>query len=95
MIGVARYHVPRGQCFAGSRGGTKANVHLYPAKSLHSGRLHREPHQPLCGRTAWWPREPERINGGRDEWDPIYRCPRCVDLAERHGIDWPVGEEQQ
>lgn len=93
MNGRARYHVPRNQCFAGSRGGTRANVHLYPTEPLRSGRLIREPDQSLCGAVAWWPRDPERIVGGSDEWAPEYRCPKCVEMAERHGVDWPDAPE--
>ncbi len=86
----AKYHVPKNQCYPGSRGGVTGNVHLH-VTPLVSGRLRREASdwRSLCGRRPWWPREPERIIGGRDEWAEEERCPRCVDLAERHGIAWP------
>lgn len=79
-----RYHVPRNQCFAGSRGGTKGNVHLHVLEPLHSGRLHREVGEgrSLCGRRPWWHREPE-------PWERQDHCPRCEDIAARHDIAWP------
>ncbi len=86
----ARYHVPKNQCYPGSRGGTKANVHLHVTPLL-SGRLRRDAGdgRSLCGRRPWWPREPETFTDAKDEWAAEYRCPVCVELAERHGIEWP------
>ena len=80
---TVRYHVPRNQCFAGSRGSQRGKLHLHLSEPLRSGRLHRESGQVLCGRSAWWDRDPEP---DEVDWD---RCPRCEDLAKRHGITWP------
>jgi hypothetical protein len=82
----ARYHVPRNQCYEGSRGGTRANVHLHVIGQLDSGRLHRKSGDglSLCGRYPWYHREPEIFERSAD-----LRCPRCLDVAHRHGITWP------
>lgn len=88
MIGEVRYHVPRSQCFSGSRGGQRGNLHLHVTEPLHSGRLHRDTGA-LCGRKAWWDREPEpfELSDGRYAQD---RCPRCVEMGERYGVEWPT-----
>lgn len=90
----ARYHVPRSQVWEGSRGGQAGNVHLHlpieprdpwmpRAFTATTGRattIERYPGAALCKRSAWYdrPGEPDEA-----------RCPKCVDLAERYGIEWP------
>jgi hypothetical protein len=82
----ARHHVSKNQCYPGSRGGQRGNTHLHVLEPLHSGRLHREvgDGKSLCGRYPWWHREPEH-----DEVNADHRCPKCVALAEKHGVEWP------
>lgn len=72
-----RYHIPRSQVFAGSRGGQSGKVHLHVTEQLDHGRLHRRPGQALCGRDAWMDREPQ---------DGEETCPRCAEIAERIGV---------
>lgn len=83
---AARYHVPRNQCFEGSKGGTKGNVHLHVLEPMHVGRLHREvgDGKSLCGRSPWYHREPEPDQRGTD-----HRCSRCLSIAERYNVEWP------
>lgn len=80
-----RYHVPRSQVWAGSRGGQSGNVHVHVLEELVSGRLRRRPGQALCTtRPAWWARE---LEPGELERLPAGFCLRCVELADRHGLE--------
>lgn len=86
---VERYHVPRSQCYEGSRGGQSGKVHLHvnngPTRfTAASGRsITRGGGVALCLRNGWYARAQEA-----DEHHA--RCPRCVALAERYGVEWPV-----
>jgi hypothetical protein len=91
-----RYHVPRSQVWEGSRGGQSGNVHLHlpieprERRSLTAvnGRrtsIERNSGAPLCNRYGWYDRDPMSAEQG-----PEHRCPRCVALAERYGIEWPT-----
>ena len=70
-----RYHVPRSQVWAGSRGGQSGNVHLHVLAPFVAGRIKRLKGQALCGRSGWFEREPYDF-----ETDV---CPRCAEIAAR------------
>jgi hypothetical protein len=72
---VQRYHVPRSQVWAGSRGRASGNVHLHTTEPLEVGRIRRRENQALCGRDGWYEREPYATE--RDV------CQRCEEIAER------------
>ncbi len=74
-----RYHVPRSQVWAGSRGKQTGNVHLHVLGEFQSGRIHRSKGQALCGRAGWYERSPE----GDYETSADALCPRCVEIASR------------
>lgn len=78
---VARYHVPRSQVWAGSRGRQSGHTHLHVAPDhdgeLVLGRIRRRPGAALCGRDGWYERPPE----GDHEVADI--CPRCAVIAAR------------
>lgn len=88
----ARYHVPRSQVHEGSRGAAGGNVHLHVPLEPTYGRvlvaihgrateISRKPGRALCGKgVPWYDRPP---------MEGETRCPRCVDFAERYGIEWP------
>ena len=73
-----RYHVPRSQVWAGSRGRQSGNTHLHVrAERFDLGRIHRLKGQPLCGKRGWYERPPEYDSEFRD------LCPRCQEIAAR------------
>lgn len=74
-----RYHVPRSQVWAGSRGRASGPVHLHTVEPFDFGRIHRTAGRALCGRDGWYEREPYET-----EQDDI--CPRCSSIAERAGL---------
>lgn len=76
-----RYHVPRSQVWAGSRGAQSGNVHLYvkAGEAFQAGRIRRVQHETLCGRRAWYDRAPEGDEGQRE----TDLCPRCVEIGTR------------
>lgn len=86
-----RYHVPRSQVWAGSRGRQAGNVHLHTVGRFDVGRLHRAAGQALCGRSGWYERAPDRgeleallvsfIRGGAEDADGL--CSRCAEIARR------------
>lgn len=93
----ARYHVPYSQVHPGSRGGQRGKLHLHvrrvepdrPGVELTAvkGRrtkITRGPSDSLCAHKGWYERPPET-----DE--DFERCPECVRLAERYGVEWPTG----
>jgi hypothetical protein len=69
-----RYHVPRSQVWAGSRGRQSGNVHLHVTEDVRVGRISRKRGQALCGRSGWYEREADG-----DET----LCGRCSEIAER------------
>ncbi|MFD7161214.1 hypothetical protein ACFV9C_41980 [Kribbella sp. NPDC059898] len=75
-----RYHVPRSQVWEGSRTLT-ATTGRRTSITRHSGAA-------MCNRYAWYDRDPMTAEQG-----PEHRCPRCVTLADRYGVDWPAGPE--
>lgn len=78
-----RYHVPGSQVWEGSRGGQRGTVHLHVLEPFESGRFKRAPGECLCPKKrGTYERPPDGI-------DFQYRCTRCADLAERHGLRWP------
>ncbi len=87
MILERRYHVPRSQVWAGSRGRQSGNVHLHlptagydPKDRFHiASRTFRAPGQALCGKRGWYERNPE----GESETSDSALCPRCAELASR------------
>ncbi len=90
MILEPRYHVPRSQVWAGSRGAQHGNVHLHVTVGYEHGRIRRLRGQALCGRAGWYERPPE----GADELVREAVCARCLELAERDGslvMGLPVG----
>ncbi len=78
-----RYHVPRSQAWAGSRGRQTGRVHLHVINEPYQhDRLRRQPGEALCTRKqAWYERAP--IDGEQD-------CPRCLAIAARHGLELPA-----
>lgn len=72
-----RYHVPRSQVWAGSRGRQSGNVHLHVTDDVTIGRLARRKGASLCGKRGWYEREP---TAGEET------CPRCLDIAHRYGF---------
>lgn len=76
-----RYHVPRSQVWAGSRGRQVGNVHLHVKRgeAFQADRIRRVQHQALCGRSAWYDREIEGDEGQR-KGD---FCARCVEIGTR------------
>jgi hypothetical protein len=78
--------VPRNQCYAGSRGGQRGNVHLkVMSGEVHFGRKVRTPGDTLCLRRAWYDRPLEYEDERSDE----RLCPRCVHVAARVGLPVP------
>lgn len=82
----ARYHVPRSQVWEGSRGRQSGGTHLHVLEPVVFGRIRRQAGQALCGKHGWYERPPEF----ESELAETGRCGRCVEVAGRHGIDWPV-----
>jgi hypothetical protein len=89
-----RYHVPKNQCYEGSRGGQRGGVHLHVAlhrdgpltldsRTGRLGRITRVGGQSLCGKRGRYERPVE------DESDLRARCAECVRRAERYGVEWP------
>jgi hypothetical protein len=76
-----RYHVPRSQVWEGSRGRQHGNVHLHvkQGEAFQAGRIHRVQYEALCGRSAWYGRAPEGIEGTRED----DFCPRCIEIGTR------------
>ena len=70
-----RYHVPRSQVWAGSRGRQRGNIHLHVTEPFTAGRIKRAPGQALCGKRGWYERPV-------DEYDHS-DCPRCAEIAAR------------
>lgn len=70
------YHVPRSQCFPGSRGGQRGLVHLHVKRgeAFEAGRLRRVEGQSLCGRRGWYERPNEAGEVG---------CERCAEIGSR------------
>jgi hypothetical protein len=89
---AARYHVPRSQVWEGSRGRQQGKVHLHvlgQKRQLQfttaSARvLERGDGETLCGKQRGWYEVPVE-NGHAD----AERCPKCVERAERYGVEWP------
>jgi hypothetical protein len=81
------YHVPRSQVWEGSRGGQVGHAHLtlpVGADPVDLGRIKVGPGQSLCKRPyPWYPRPADRHDK---------RCPKCVERAQRYGIEWPADE---
>lgn len=71
-----RYHVPRSQVWQGSRGRQVGHVHLHvkQGEAFQAGRIRRVQWQALCGRSAWYDREPTEGEG---------MCPRCTEIGSR------------
>lgn len=103
LLWSARYHVPRSQVWEGSRGRAHGSVHLHlplgptptpgeprPKVELTAttGRkttILRSPASPLCGKGRGWYERPALDHELTHE-----RCPRCVALADRYGVEWPT-----
>jgi hypothetical protein len=75
-----RYHVPRSQVWAGSRGRQSGRVHLHVIERFDVGRIHRDAGQALCGRTGWYERAADA-----DDLASSGVCARCADIAARAG----------
>lgn len=75
-----RYHVPRSQVWGGSGGRQSGKVHIHLVEPFAAGRLSRGEGEALCGRRGWY----EREDGGEE------KCPRCLDLAKRYGVEVPA-----
>lgn len=54
-------------------------THFVTRVYLRSGRLHRYPNETLCGR-------PCRILPAREDAISARFCPKCMAVAERHGL---------
>lgn len=80
-----RYHTPRSQVWEGSRGRQRGHVHLHVTSRLVSGRLTRHPGGSLCGNAGWYEQAGRRCVGETF-------CPRCVEVADRHGLTIPEVE---
>jgi hypothetical protein len=76
-----RYHVPRSQVWAGSRGQQSGHTHLHVKADFDLGRIHRRQGQALCGKRGWYERPPEFAS----EREPEALCPRCREIAGRAG----------
>lgn len=86
---MLRYHVPRSQVWAGSRGGQSGRTHLHVARAYDAvdpeppvqvtARIRRRPGEALCGRRGWYERPP------LDDIEREDICPRCADILTRAG----------
>jgi hypothetical protein len=80
----AIYHVPMSQCYRASKGKQTGNVHLHLGEPLRSKRLARNAGEAVCGLRGWYERPAEPHE---------QRCPKCVEMATRHKLEWP--DQQQ
>ena len=76
--------VPRSQVWEGSRGRARSYLHLALRQDFAVGRLRRVSGAFLCGRAPGWYEDADARS-----FTHAARCPRCVSLAERYGIEWP------
>jgi hypothetical protein len=97
-VWLARYHVPWSQVHPGSGGGQSGGVHLHfpldqndrdrvveiVALTGRRTRIRRSGAQALCLARGWYERPPHP--GELVE----VRCARCVEMAERYGVEWPT-----
>lgn len=73
-----RYHVPKNQCYEGSRGRQSGNVHLHVTEDLFSPPLVRKAGATLCGKRGWYERTAEAGEASL--------CPLCVKRAGMYGF---------
>lgn len=66
------------------RAGSEGRCHLKLGYPLWSGRLLRAAGDSLCGGWAHY-----EVPAEAKDWELRLQCPKCVELANRHGLKWP------